>query len=69
MSSIKITLEFDNYNEDDELCFRRKGGGWLDMYDLKQRVGDALDKAEDLMRSGDSLIITIHAQSQEEKTA
>ena len=67
MSTVRICLEFDRYQPGHDDPFRRRGGGWLNMDDLKERVGDLLEKATDLMDYDDHLTITIESTPKEDE--
>jgi hypothetical protein len=66
MSKVTVSLEFDKYRYGDSDPFKRKGGGWLTLDELRERITSALDKVISMMDTDDQLTITIEAESPKE---
>ncbi len=69
MAETIIKLTFDDYRPDDasELCFKRKGGGWLSQSDLEERLISKVRLAIGIMDYGDHLIVTMQVKTPEDE--
>jgi hypothetical protein len=66
MTKIKIILEYEDYNEDGALTRKH----WrISKEQLTNQVIEAIEKAESMMHTGDSIAITVETNAKKEQQA